>query len=63
MKEKGHQTICSGCGLEMVEKKGSNEISNGICDACLKAIRAEEDLVFSEKPIPGQDLLPWGRER
>ncbi len=63
MKEKGHQTICSGCGAEMGERKSSNEISTGICDACLKAISAEEDLVFSEKPIPDQDLFLWAGKK
>jgi len=62
MKEKGSKIICSGCGAEMGEIKSADGIAHGICDVCLKAISAEEDLVFSEKQIPGQDLLPLGKK-
>ncbi len=59
MKEKNNTIICSGCGAELGERKDPNEIYHGICDACLKAIRGQEDLMSSEEETPGQELLPW----
>jgi hypothetical protein len=62
LKEKSNKIICSGCGAEMGERKRPNEIPYGICDVCLRAIHGEEDLVFSERQVPGQDLLPWDQK-